>query len=185
MALLHLALGIAAAGDLGETMPLVRQAGQVPGDIPGSITRLCGVWLTQLLTEADDFAAAEPVCAAAPAASQDAGDLANLPTLLARMALLDLQAGRTKDAAAHLQEVLHLASRTGTWFAFYLDLCGHLCAAAGRQAEAVTLWAAYTALLPREEGWPGEAARRQEPLRAARRALGSTGRGRPRNATRR
>ena len=73
------------------------------------------------------------------------------------MALLDLRAGRAEDAAAHLREALQLALRTGTWFAVYLDCCGHLCAATGRQAEAVTLWAAYAALLPREEAWPGDA----------------------------
>ena len=53
----------------------------------------------------------------------------------------------------------------------YLDECGHLCAATGRPAEAVTIWAAYAALNPRED-WPGDARHREEPLRAARQALG-------------
>ena len=106
------------------------------------------------------------------AASWDAGDLVTLPTLLARMALLDLRVGRAEDAESHLREALQLALRTGTWFAVYLDCCGHLCAATGRQAEAVTLWAAYAALLPREEDSPGDARLRQEPLGAARRVLG-------------
>jgi DNA-binding NarL/FixJ family response regulator len=57
------------------------------------------------------------------------------------------------------------------WFAVYLDCCGHLCAATGRQAEAVTLWAAYAALLPRGD-WPADARLRRELLRAARRVLG-------------
>ena len=68
--------------------------------------------------------------------------MVNLPTLLARMALLDLRAGRAEDAAAYLREALQLALRTGLWFAVYLDCCAHLCAATGRQAEAVTLLAA-------------------------------------------
>ena len=51
-----------------------------------------------------------------------------------------------------------------------LDACGYLCAATGRPAEAVTAWAAYAALMSRD--WPGDAQRREEPLRAARRALG-------------
>ena len=172
VALLDLALAAAAAGDIGDAVRLARQAGQVPGDIPASITRTCSVWLTEVLIQADDFAAAERVCADGLAASRDAGDLVNLPTLLARMALLELRAGRAEDAAAHLREALQLALRTGFWFAVYLDYCGHLCAATGRQAEAVTLWAAYAALLPREEDWPGDARLRQEPLRAARRVLG-------------
>ena len=130
------------------------------------------MWLTEVLIQANDFAAAERVCANGLAASRDAGDLVNLPTLLARMALLALRAGRTQDAAAYLREALELALRTGIWFVVYLDCCGHLCAATGRQAEAVTLWAAYAALLPRKEDWPEDARLRQEPLRAARRALG-------------
>ena len=71
--------------------------------------------LTEALIQAGDFAAAERVCAAALAASRDAGDLLNLPDLLVRMALLDLRAGRTEDAAAHLREALQLAVQTGVW----------------------------------------------------------------------
>jgi predicted ATPase/DNA-binding CsgD family transcriptional regulator/transcriptional regulator with XRE-family HTH domain len=171
VALLDLALAAAAVGDLGDAVRLARQAAQVPGDIPASITRTCSVWLTEVLIHANDFAAAEHVCADGLAASRDAGDMVHLPTLLARMALLNLRAGRAGDAAAYLREALLLAVRTGFWFAVYLDCCGHLCAATGRQAEAVTLWAAYAALLPRED-WPAGARLRQEPLRAARQALG-------------
>jgi non-specific serine/threonine protein kinase len=172
VALLDLALAAAAAGDVGDAVRLARQASQVRGDMPASITRACSVWLTEVLIQADDFAAAERLCADGLAASRDAGDLVTLPTLLARMALLELRAGRAEDAEAHLREALQLALRTGIWFAVYLDCCGHLCAASGRQAEAVTLWAAYAALLPREQDWPGDARLRQEPLRAARRVLG-------------
>lgn len=172
VALLDLALAAAAVGDVGDAVRLARQAGQVPGDVPVSITRTCSVWLTEVLIQADDFAAAERVCADGLAASRDAGDMVNLPTLLARLALLELRAGPAEDAAAHMREALQLALRTGFWFAVYLDYCGHLCAATGRQAEAVTLWAAYAALLPREEDWPGDARLRQEPLGAARRVLG-------------
>jgi len=171
VALLDLALAAAAAGDLDDAVRLARQARQVPGDIPASITRTCSVWLTEVLIQANDFAAAEGVCADGLASSRDAGDMVHLPTLLARMALLDLRAGRAEEAAASLREALQLALRTGMWFAVYLDCCGHLCAATGRQAQAVTLWAAYAALLPRDD-WPADARLRQAPLRAARRALG-------------
>ena len=172
VALLDLALAAAAVGDLDDAVRLARQAGQVPGDFPASIARTCGVWLTEVLIQAGDFAAAERVCTDGLAASRDAGDMVNLPSLLARKALLDLRAGRTEVAASYLREALKLAVRTGIWFVVYLDCCGHLCAETGRQAEAVTLWAAYAALLPRDEDWPGDARLRQEPLRAARRALG-------------
>jgi predicted ATPase/DNA-binding CsgD family transcriptional regulator/transcriptional regulator with XRE-family HTH domain len=171
VALLDLALAAAAAGDLDDAVRLARQARQVPGDMPASITRTCSVWLTEVLIQANDFAAAEGVCADGLASSRDAGDMVHLPTLLARMALLDLWAGRAEEAAASLREALKLALRTGLWFAVYLDCCGHLCAATRRQAEAVTLWAAYAALLPRDD-WPADARLRQAPLRAARRVLG-------------
>jgi non-specific serine/threonine protein kinase len=171
VALLDLALDAAVHGDLGDAVRLARQASQVPGDIPAFITRTCSVWLTEVLIQANDFAAAERVCADGLASSRDVGDMVHLPTLLARMALLNLRAGRAGDAAAYLREALKLSWRTGFVFAVYLDCCGHLCAATGRPAEAVTLWAAYAALRPRED-WPADARLRQEPLRAARQALG-------------
>ena len=122
VALLDLALAAAAVGDLGDAVRLARQASQVPGDIPALITRTCSVWLTEVLIQANDFAAAERVCADGLAASRDAGDMVHLPTLLARMALLDLRAGRAEDAAAYLREALQLSLRTGfgsrsTWTA--------------------------------------------------------------------
>jgi predicted ATPase/DNA-binding CsgD family transcriptional regulator/transcriptional regulator with XRE-family HTH domain len=171
VALLDLALAAAGVGDLDDAVRLARQARRVPGDLPASIPRTVSVWLTEILIQANDSAAAERVCTDGLAASRDAGDMVNLPTLLARMALLDLRAGRADDAAASLREALQLALRTGMWFAVYLDCCGHLCAATGRQAEAVTLWAAYAALLPRED-WPADARLRHERLRAARQVLG-------------
>ena len=104
LALQHVALAAAAVGEVGEAVRLARQAGEVRGDIPASIARTCSLWLTEVLLQADDFAAAERVCADGLAASRDAGDLANQQSLLARMAELDLQAGRTGDAAVHLRE---------------------------------------------------------------------------------
>ena len=65
------------------------------------------------------------------------------------------------------------ALRAGRWDTGYLHYCGHLCAATGRYAEAVTAWAAYAALIPAGGDWPGDARRREEPLRAARQALES------------
>jgi predicted ATPase/DNA-binding CsgD family transcriptional regulator len=169
-ALTLLAYAAAGAGDVGEAVRLARQADQVPGDIAPVMARLCSETLAAMLIQAGDFAEAEPVCAAAAAACRDAGDLRILPRLLSRMALLDLRAGRAGDAAAHLREAIRLALRTGAMNWEYLDGCGHLCAATGRPAEAVTAWAAFTALTARD--WPGDARNREEPLRAARQALG-------------
>ena len=171
-ALMLLASAVAAAGDLGEAVRLARQAGQVPGDIAPGMARVCRMVMTGVLITAGDFAAAEPACAAALAACREAGDLFSQPYLLSEMAVLDLRAGRTSDAAAHLREALQLLVRTGTWNPDALDYCGHLCAATGRPAEAVTAWAAHAALIPRKQDWRWEARNRQELLRAARQALG-------------
>ena len=147
-------LGYAAfyAGDHDSAVRLARQAAQITAGVPGSVARWCSS-ACRALIEAGDLAAAEPVCAAALARSRDAGDLWNQACLLAQMATLDLQAGRIQDAAAHLRESLQLATRTGTWFCARrdLDCCGLLCAATGRHAEAVTVWAALAALLRHEE----------------------------------
>src|SRR4029077_1753946 len=79
---------------------------------------------------------------------RDVDDLANLSSLLWNQAILDLRAGRAADAAAHLREQLQVAMRTGMRGALMtgLDCCGHLCAATRRPAEAITAWAAVTAL---------------------------------------
>ena len=171
IALAHLASAAVVAGDLGEAVQLARQADQFPGDIPASLARACSLTRVEVLIQADDFAAAERVAAAVLPASRDAGDLFSLRGLLGQLVLPDLRAGRTGDATAHLREVLELVMRTGSWAAYYLDYCGHLCAATGRYADAVTAWAAYAALKQHED-WPGDVRHRLQPLRAARQALG-------------
>jgi predicted ATPase/DNA-binding CsgD family transcriptional regulator len=175
LALEQLSLTVMNAGDLGGAVRLVRQAEQILADIPGRRARLYSYILTEALTEAGDLAAAERACAAGLARSRDAGDLFNLTGLLPQMAILDLRAGRTGDAAAHLREALQIALRTGTWIELgrVLGGCGYLCAATGRCAEAVTVWAASAGLM-RQEGFLTAPwyARQQEALREAWQALG-------------
>jgi DNA-binding CsgD family transcriptional regulator len=163
-------------GDLACAVQLARQAEQITADIPGWIARARSYFLTMVLTDVGDLAGAERVCAEGLARCRDTGDLWNLPALLPRMAILDLQAGRNQDAAAHLRETLQIALRTGARgdVLVGLDNYGHLCAATGRHAEALTVWAA-SATLFREEGYPKALPyerRRHEPLREARQALG-------------
>ena len=123
-----------------------------------------------------DLAGAVRSCAAGLAGSREAGDLRDNAKLLMQLAYLDLQAARTGDTAAHLRESLEAAVRTGGWLDVLncLDVCGYLCAATGRCADAVTAWSAHLAL-KRHEGyadWPVDARRRQEALREARQVLG-------------
>jgi predicted ATPase/DNA-binding CsgD family transcriptional regulator len=167
-----LAIAASYAGDLAGAVQLARQGGQIPG-IPRPAARVCGYLLASFLAEAGDLAAAEGACAATLAQARDVGDLYALGMVLPVMADLDVQAGRVGDATAHLREAAQLSLQTGGWFAALnvLDGCGHLCAAAGRHAEAVTAWAAYAALVHAD--LPADARRREEPLRAARQALGT------------
>jgi hypothetical protein len=145
LALAGLSLDARYAGDHDEAVRLARQAGQVAAGVPGGLARGCSAVLTMVLADAGDLAEAERVGAAGLARARDAGDLRNQVVLLPRIADLDLRAGRTGHAAAHLREGLYLAARTGSWLDLLAGLsqCGGLCAATGRAAEALTLWAAF------------------------------------------
>jgi len=146
-ALTVLSFAVDFAGDHDEAVRLIRQAGQITG-IPGTLTRYCSDVLTRMLAGAGDLAEAECVGAAGLARARDAGDLWNQVRLLTRIVELDLRAGRTGDAAAHLREGLRVAVRTGLWFDLRTGLaqCAILCAATGRAAEALTLRAACAAV---------------------------------------
>jgi predicted ATPase/class 3 adenylate cyclase/DNA-binding CsgD family transcriptional regulator len=176
LALLNLSITATACGDHDDAVRLARQAGQVPGGIPGHIARSCLWILARALTAAGDLAGAERVCAAGLAGSRDAGDLWNEASLLTQLARVDLRAGRVDEAAAHLREGLQISVRTGSLLELGTGLyaCGCLCAATGRPAEVITMWAAQAALR-RHEGStdaPLDARGWTEPLREARRVLG-------------
>ena len=172
-----LSFAASAGDDHGGAALLARQAAQITAGIPGSIVRWCSYVLTIVLIQAGDLAAAENYCGPALARSRDAGDLMNEWGLLPHMVTLDLDAGRVEDAAAHLREVLQIVRRAGGRLEQLncLDCCGYLCAATGRPAEAVTIWAAFAALFGQGGGVdaPADVRRRNEPLRAARQALGA------------
>ena len=182
LALNELSLGADYAGDHDEAVRLARQAGQIAAGVPGGLARLCSYMLTVVLAGAGELAEAERVGAAGLAAARDAGDLFNQAALLPRIVDLDVRAGRTGDAAAHLREGLRLAVRTGSWFELLTGIsqCGDLCAATGRAAEALALWAAC-ATVDRHEGLPDppdppwSVSRREEQLRQARQAMGPGG----------
>jgi len=173
MALMNLSLDAAYAGHHDEAVRLARQAGQITAGIPGGLARTRSSVLTMVLADAGDLAEAARAGAAGLARARDAGDLQTQAALLPRIVDLELRAGRTGDAAAHLREGLQVAVRTGRWLdlRFGLFQCGELCAATGRSAEALTLWAAAD----RHEGLidsPWFVLRREEQLRQARQALG-------------
>jgi len=184
LALVVLSWAASYAGDHDDAVRLARQSAQVTDGIPGSLARTCSYVLTGVLINAGDLAAAAGACAAALARAREAGDLWNQSHLLPRMTDLDLRAGRLEDAPACLREGLQLAVRTGSRedLLYGLYLCGTLCAATGRPAEALTMWAAYDALARREKFfhiWAASGAlagreglRDPARLREARQALG-------------
>ena len=175
LALADLSLDADIAGDHDEAVRLARQAGQITAGIPGSLARHCSYVLTFVLARAGDLAEAARAGAAGLARARDAGDLSNQAALLLRIVDVDLRAGRTGDAAAHLREGLRLTVQTGSWLELLFGLfqCGDLCAATGRAAEALTLWAACAAARARGTHLP--ALVRAPPggrIRQARQALG-------------
>ncbi len=176
MALAGLSFAASFAGDHDDAVRLGWQAAQVTAGVPGSLARSLSQALTTVLIAAGDLATAERVSAAGLAQAREAGDLWNQSALLPRMADLDLRAGRTGDAVAHLREGLQLAVRTGSWNDLGIGLydCGTLCAATGRPAEALTVWAANDALWRHEGGAdpPWFTRRWEEQLHEARQALG-------------
>ena len=174
-------LGAAAwqAGDRDGALRLAREAQEIPDEFAGGLYRAISQFVTMILTETGDLAGAEQACAAGLASCREVGDLANLSGQLWNRTILDLRAGRAGDAAAHLREQLQIAVQTGMRPSLLagLDCCGHLCAAARRPAEAITVWAAASALrspgpLPYESR---NLAEREELQRNAREQLGPAG----------
>jgi DNA-binding CsgD family transcriptional regulator len=175
-ALMYLAVAAYFAGNLNRAAELARQAEQVPGDTAGQVVRLLSNFVADVLIGSGDLAGAERVCTAGLARAREVGDTPNLASVLMLMAMLEMRSDRVASATAHLREALLIAARTGDRLGLEngLDFCGHLCAATGRWAEAVTVWAAYTALVRYEAPAmaPARMRQREELLREARQALG-------------
>jgi predicted ATPase/DNA-binding CsgD family transcriptional regulator len=153
VALAHLSVAIWHDGDRDGALRLARQALASAEEFAGSLQRGLSQIVTAVLTEAGDLAAAEQACAAALTSCRDVGDLTNLCGVLWNRTILDLRTGRIEDAPAHLRELFQIATQTGLrpLLPSGLDCCGHLCAATGRPAEALTVWAAMSALA---SPWP-------------------------------
>jgi DNA-binding CsgD family transcriptional regulator len=179
LALACLSVATWHGGDRDGAFRLARQAQQLPGDVAGALQRGLSQIITMVLAEAGDMAAAEQACTAGLGWCREVGDLTTLAGQLWNRVILDLQAHRTGDAAAHLREQLEIATQTGVrpMLLAGLDCCGHLCAATWRHAEAVTVWAAMSALgAPRPLPFPRlNVDRRDELLRKARDLLGEAG----------
>jgi len=171
-----LSVAIWKDGDLVGALRLARQAQQIADEYAGGLDRGLSQIVTGVLIEAGDLAAAERVCTAALASCREVGDQGNLCAALWYLTMLDLRTGRTGDAAAHVRELLQVATRAGmrAVVAAGLDCCGLLCATTGRPAKAVTAWAAMSALSGPWPPWHGglNPGSRDELLRQTRELLG-------------
>ena len=145
-------LGEAAfhAGRGDDALSWFRQAGQIaPADIPGELSRRCGLLLANALRRVGDGEAALGTCANVLPRAMAADDVLAQVGALLLMADLERQAGQVAAGAAHLNESLRLLRQMGGKFNLSdcLEICGHLCADCGRWADAVSVWSAATALL--------------------------------------
>ncbi len=179
LALVDLNVAASYTDDLENEVAWARQIQRIdPARIPGWLARLSDGILTTALIGAGEVAAAQRSCVDGLARARQAGALYDQAICLWQMADLDQQAGHMSEAGGHLREALELASRIGDRLRLLdcLELCGHLCAATRRWAEAITVWAAYAARR-QDDGilvdLPQNVRRRQEPLRKAEQALGS------------
>jgi non-specific serine/threonine protein kinase len=134
--------------DAATALSRARQARELlaaPG--PGDTARWCHYALALVLYEIGELGAARRVCAAGLTLSRRVHDLPNLIQLLGVMADIERLAGDPSAAGGHLREAIGLAVRTGYSMRLLnlIESCGYLGAATGRAADAVTLWAAFSA----------------------------------------
>ena len=177
LALTQLSLVAEYADDAVTATQWALQAAQIDTTrLPDKVARRVGLALTIALTDADDLDAARETCAAGLASARAAGDVTMLADFLYLTTHIALREGQLQDAGTHILESLRLTAQSGDSIRILdcLDDCARLCVATGRQAEAVTLWAAQTAGAE-ALGTPSlaqDARRRHEPLQHAGRRLG-------------
>jgi predicted ATPase/DNA-binding CsgD family transcriptional regulator len=135
------------AGHEAQAQDWTRQAQELlQADVYGDVARWCHFILALVLTEMGEPDSARRVCAAGLTLARQVEDLPDMVTLLSVMADLECVAGNLADARQNLQEAIGLASRIGYGqiLTNLIEQCGNLCAATGRLADALTLWAAFT-----------------------------------------
>jgi predicted ATPase/DNA-binding CsgD family transcriptional regulator len=157
-ALTGLSLTAFYAGDAAGVARWARQAQELlPSGIPAIHARWSCVALATVLTETGELDFARRLCGTGLALSRQVEDQSSLSYLLTIMATLERQAGNLAEARAHLSEGAGIALRSGDHAdqANFVNEGGYQCAATGRWADAVTLWAAHTADRDRR-GLPAE-----------------------------
>ena len=146
-------------GDAAATLNLAGQAEQMlSGNVPGFIARWTLSALTLVVSSAGEFGWARRLCTAGITLAREVDDLTHLSILLVRKAEVELRTGNVASAGEDLRQAGDLSARMGNYYALgnCVDCCGYLCAATGRWAEAITLWAATDAYRA-QHGLPSQA----------------------------
>ena len=147
-ALLCLAQACQCASDLEGAIAWARQASRIdPVTIPGDFARDCWTMLAVALTEVGDLDAARDSSDAVLALARQAGDLSSEAVGLYLLADVELRAGSLAKAWEHLRPAIQLALEIQhrLQLGFCLAIGAELCAAAGRWADLVTIYAARRA----------------------------------------
>jgi DNA-binding CsgD family transcriptional regulator len=165
------------AGNNADSLAYLRRVQRIdPAAVPDGVARAARIYLARALTEAGELAEARRLGVRELDWAKTGGTPFDVAECLALLATVELQAGHMAPAARRIGDALEAAWRIDSRYRMFesIDLCGHLCARAGRSAEAVTLWEAraahWRAFLLAD--LPLEQARRQDLLRQARQALG-------------
>jgi predicted ATPase/DNA-binding CsgD family transcriptional regulator len=165
------------ANDSAAALDWARQAQQVlASGEHGWAIRFSGPFIIEVLLASGDLMGARRSLTDGLTWARETGNWVSQSSLLFLAADLELHAGNLDDSGRNLREAIETGIRTGTFsrLLLRLDLLGHLCAARGQWAEAVTIWAAFQVQIDAKGtlDLPLHAQRRQEPLREAARVLG-------------
>jgi predicted ATPase/DNA-binding CsgD family transcriptional regulator len=147
-AVLDLAQAVHLNGDLAGAVDWARQAGRIdPAALPGDFARDCNTILAMMLTEAGDLAAARSRCITLLELARQAGAVPAEAVGLYLLADLETRAGQLADAWRHLRPAVELAVRMRhrVQILVCLSTGADLCAAAGRWADVITIYAARRA----------------------------------------
>lgn len=177
-ALTQLSLAALYEDDTATALRWALQAEQLDTNrMPDRVARRVCLAATIAHIQAGDPEQAREACSRGLASAEAAGDVALSADFQYCATQIDLRTRNFADAGVRIVETLSLTARTGNTLRLLgcLHDCARLCADTGRLAEAVTLWAANSALSA-AMGTPGllrgELEERTGPLQEAARALG-------------
>lgn len=148
-ALVQLSLAAGYAGDQQAATRWADEASALDAArLPDRVARRIALATTIAQADAGDLDLAGHTCAAGLASAQRAGDVDMEADFRYFTAHIALRASDFDHAGPPIREALLLSMRSGDRLRLVdcLDDCAYLCAATGRTAEAVTLWAARRTL---------------------------------------